>query len=145
MSKFKLGSERDLEIRLYAKRIQNFELEAGERFTDYFMDSEVFYTSFAFWLLGKGFQERANEQINEINRKGGPRNFSDQALMFDIHTAPLREFEGRMVCWHLDAGQEYDDALQKDYLLWAEFLTSSDRYKEPFDKYLENFEAGNEY
>lgn len=37
------------------------------------------------------------------------------------------------------------EARQNDYLLWAEFLTSSDRYKAPFDSYLENFESGNEY
>ena len=145
MKKFELGTKRDLEIRLYAKRIQNFEFEAGESFTDYFMDDEVFYTSFAFWLLGKGFQERANFQINEINRRGGPHGFSDQELMFNVHASPLKEFEGKIVCWELNTGTELDEAQQKDYLLWAEFLTSSDRYKVPFEAYLENFEAGNEY
>lgn len=133
------------EIKAYADRIQNFELEAGECFADYFMDDEVFYTSFAFWLLGKGFHERANAQINEINRRGGPRNFSDQELMFNIHTAPLGLIGDKTYPLALDAGDEFDEALQKDYMLWAEFLTSSDRYKVPFDKYLENFEAGNEY
>lgn len=133
------------ELKAYAARIENFEREAGESFTDYFMDDEVFYTSFAFWLLGKGFQERANFQINEINRRGGPNKFSDQELMFDVHASPLKEFEGETVCWELEYGHELDEARQKDYLLWAEFLTSSDRYKVPFDAYLENFEAGNEY
>lgn len=133
------------EIKAYAERIQNFECEAGESFTDYFMDDEVFYTSFAFWLLGKGFQERANFQINEINRRGGPSGFSDQELMFDVHASPLKKVEGEIVCWQLDSGAELDEARQNDYLLWAEFLTSSDRYKAPFDSYLENFESGNEY
>lgn len=133
------------EINAYAERIQNFEIGAGESFTDYFMDDEVFYTSFAFWLLGKGFQERANFQINEINRRGGPREFSDQELMFDVYASPLKEFEGELVCMQLGSGPELYEAQQKDYLLWAEFLTSSDRYKVPFDAYLKNFEAGNEY
>ena len=140
-----MNQDRLDEIKAYAKRIENFELEAGESFTDYFMDDEVFYTSFAFWLLGKGFQERANHQINEINRRGGPRNFSDQELMFDVHTAPLKEFEGEIVCWQIENRDEYEIAQQKDYELWAEFLTSSDRYKVPFDTYLKNFETGGEY
>lgn len=132
----------------YAQKIKNFEYEAGESFTDYFMDDEVFKTSWAFWLVGKGYIERGNAIVNEINKRGGPNGWSDQEFCFNVHTAPLKLIEDYkddyacgLVPIEITIGSEYDKALEKDYRLWAEFLLSTDRYKTPFLKFLLEYDA----
>lgn len=50
-------------IEAMAARIRKWEMRAGESFTDYYMHDKVKNVSWAFWLLGKGFNERANELI----------------------------------------------------------------------------------
>lgn len=133
-------------IDLYAARIKNFELEAGESFTDYFMDGEVFAGSWGFWLIGKGYTERGNAIINAYN-KANKKHWSDQELCFAVNASPLRwDMDSKeFYPWQLDRDINLDLAINADYKLWAEFLISSDRYYEPFLKYLENFEAGGEY
>lgn len=120
----------------FAARIKNFETEAGECFADYFLDDNVFKTSWAFWLIGKGYNDRGGMIVDMINTKG--RSFSDNDLVFNIHASP--KGNGVIVKY-----ADYDTAHDNDLALWAEFLMSTDRYFKPFLEYLENFEAGNSY
>ena len=133
-------------IQSYANRIANFETEAGESFVDYFMDDNVFFTSWAFWLVGKGYLQRGNMIVNEINARGGPRGWSDQEFVFGINTSPIVVDEGiGAYCEELEDFNLLNTAQELDYRLWAEFLISTDRYFKPFTDFLENFEAGNSY
>jgi hypothetical protein len=61
------------------KAIRDWELEAGEGFTDYFLDNWAF-GSWAYWLLGKGHTEWANKIININEAKG----YVDQEDKFEF-------------------------------------------------------------
>lgn len=99
-----------------ADKIRAWEYRAGESFTDYYMHDNVKDVSWAFWLLGKGYSERANILIDLI--QSGEKCI-DQQLLYELHTDPEQ----------VDLGTDYQDHLyRKDILLWAEFLVASDRY-----------------
>lgn len=90
------------------EKILSWEANAGESFTDYFMHNRVKDVSWAFWLLGKGYEERANILINKI--QAGEKCI-DQETLYHIH----------MDVWD-------EEEFHKDVELWADFLTASDRY-----------------
>lgn len=92
-----------------AAKISAWEMDAGESFTDYYMHDHVKNVSWAFWLLGKGFTERANELIDLIQ---AGNKCIDQELLY-------------VLCeYNSDQDAEYEE----NVLLWAEFLVASDRY-----------------
>ena len=88
----------------FIDQIKKFEYEAGESFADYFMHDNVKDLSWSFWLLGKGFTERALEIISEIE-KG--ETCIDQELLYFIYPDP-------------------DDT--NNIYLWAEFLSATPSY-----------------
>lgn len=102
-----------------AKRIREWELNVGESFTDYYMDDRVKEVSWAFWLLGKGYKERANVLIDMITN----RESIDQQLKFEVH---------------LTSGDWNEEFYLKDIALWAEFLTASDRYFKDISEWFED-------
>lgn len=112
-------------------KILNWEQTNGESFTDYFMHDNVKDNSWAFWLLGKGFSERANIIISEL-LKG--QTCLDQGLLYQIHSATVEENE--------DYADEIDDdngeLFEKDAELWAEFLVSTPFYLEKVTKFFED-------
>ena len=127
----------------YANRIRNFECSAGECFLDYYFSTKVKSVSWAFWLLGKGYLERANMIINEVTKFGDKYNACE--VLYFVNYAPIKvDVDGNkhVVEMHWDEGyKEYF----LDCQLWSEFLISSDRYKGDFDKWLNNVESGGEY
>lgn len=119
-----------------AKALRAWEMDAGESFTDYYLSGAVKPVSWAFWLLGKGFVGKANPLITRINN--GER-YIDQDEMFHVFYDPDRQ------SW--DDWDHADRIYFKDFKLWAEFLTASDRYFDDIcawlkDKYDDCVEAG---
>lgn len=108
------------------QRIIAWEREAGESFTDYYMHDNVRDVSWAFWLLGKGFVERANEILNEIN--ADKKLCLDQELLYDIYPT----YEGEDCSWN-------EDNFYKNVKLWAEFLVSSDIYLQRTTEWFDNY------
>jgi hypothetical protein len=98
-----------------ADKIREWELSAGESFTDYYMHDSVKDVSWAFWLLGKGFTERANELIDLIQ---AGETCIDQELLYEIYPQDITEGESS---WD-------SDIHSANICLWAEFLVASDRY-----------------
>lgn len=96
-----------------ADKISEWEHNAGESFTDYFMHDNVKDNSWAFWLLGKGFAERANEIILEIL---AGNDCLDQELLYEVY--PTYDEDDKWI-------EESDD---KNRLLWAEFLIGTPYY-----------------
>jgi len=101
-------------------KINDWEENAGESFTDYFMHSNVKDLNWAFWLLGKGFKDKALEIIDLIS-KG--ETCIDQDILYEIYS-------------------EYDDDFvpyNKNVEIWAEFLVSTPFYlKKVIDFFEEN-------
>ena len=91
-------------------KIRSWELRAGESFTDYYMHDKVKNVSWAFWLLGKGFQERANTLIDLIQ---SGETYIDQELLYELY--------GYEEPWT-------EEIHKQNIELWAEFLIASDRY-----------------
>lgn len=104
-------------IKLAAK-IRAWELAAGESFTDYYMHDKVKDVSWAFWLLGKGYSERANELIDLIQ---AGNKCIDQELLYHLNYDES-QYDG--FNWDTVVEPVY----MKDVLLWAKFLVASDRY-----------------
>jgi len=92
------------------KAIRDWEHQAGESFTDYFLDNYPL-GSWAYFLLGKGYKDWANKIIN-MNESNEYVDQSDKFEWFDAYQS--------------------GDWKEEDYLLnvkiWAEFLVESDQY-----------------
>lgn len=100
-------------------KISEWEHEAGESFTDYFMHDNVKTLSWAFWLLGKGFTEHALVIIRGLE-KG--ETYFDQEELFEIY--PEHSYEdGKEPEWN-------PDSYEKNTEIWAEFLVATDSYQE---------------
>jgi hypothetical protein len=115
--------ERNVEAMVAA--IREWEMEAGESFTDYFLDNWP-VGSWAYWLLGKGHTEWANTIINANEQK----KYVDQDLKFEWFDA---------YCGEGEPGWDEDTYL-KNVRVWAEFLVESDQY---FRRVNEFFEGDN--
>lgn len=107
------------------ERILTWECEAGESFTDYYMHDNVREVSWAFWLLGKGFVERANEILNQHSVA---KYSLDQEILFDIYPS----YEGEDCSWN-------EENYHKNIRLWAEFLVSSDIYLQRITEWFDNY------
>lgn len=107
--------------------IRNFEVEAGEGFTDYFLDNYPL-GSWAYWLLGKGHTEWANNIINK-NEAGG---YVDQELKFEYFNSYPHETETSSGSW-------CEETYLKNVRVWAEFLVESDQYYRRVNEFLDNY------
>lgn len=114
------------------EKINDWEADAGESFTDYFMHDNVKDNSWAFWLLGKGFTERANEIIDEI-LKG--ETCLDQGLLYDVHTNYDDDFK--------EIG-DWKENSDKNVKLWAEFLVSTPFYLDKITEFFKKEEEKND-
>lgn len=114
-----------------ANKMRAWELDAGESFTDYYMDGRVKPVSWVFWLLGKGFTEKANMLIDKI--QAGER-YIDQTEMFHIN------FNDEMDWWK----EPTEDLYFADFMIWAEFLIASDRYWKDISEWFEEKEKEND-
>lgn len=115
------------------KAIRDWELDAGESFTDYFLDNWPI-GSWAYWLLGKGHHEWANNIINknEAKRDAKPNEFIfiDQEEKFEFFDAEA-------------SGDWTEEDYCKNVRVWAEFLVESDQYFRRVNKFFdEHFNPG---
>lgn len=97
------------EIQHLAEKIRDWENDAGESFTDYFMHDNVYAVSWAFWLAGKGYTDKANEIIGEVE---SGNKCIDQEVLFDI----------------VDNKNFTDEVHFKNILIWSDFLLATETY-----------------
>lgn len=102
-----------------AEKIRNWEVEAGESFTDYFMHDNVKDQSWAYFLLGKGHVERAVEIVDEIHNGN---KCIDQELLYEIYS---------------NDGEWSEEQYNKNVILWAEFLISMPHYCQKVTEFFE--------
>lgn len=102
--------------------IRDWEWDAGESFTDYFLDNWPF-GSWVYWLLGKGYTDFTNDLINR-NEAG---EYISQDEKFYIHCDPWDESS------HI-----------KNVTIWAEFLTESDQYYRRVNEFFKKESENNE-
>lgn len=108
------------------KAIRDWEMEAGESFTDHFLDSWPF-GSWAYWLLGKGHTEWANTIINAYEQK----QYVDQDAKFEWFYDYEEDSNG-MEHWS-------EELYLKNVRVWAEFLTESDQYFRRVNKFFDEY------
>lgn len=94
-------------------KITDWEADAGESFNDYFSHDSIKDSSWAFWLLGKGFTDHANEIINQILSQ---TTCIDQAVLYDIF--PIRDENDNFIF----------ENYEKNLMLISEFLVSTSFY-----------------
>lgn len=104
--------------------INDWEVDAGESFKDYFLHDNVKTLSWSFWLLGKGFTEHALQLINKIEK--GVTYF-DQEELFDIYPEYTYDEEGKDT-WN-------KENYAKNVEVWAEFLIATNAYQERVTKF----------
>lgn len=97
---------------LYDK-ITDWEAGAGESFNDYFSHDSIKDSSWAFWLLGKGFINSANLIIDEILSSN---TCIDQELLYNIY--PVYDANDNFI----------EENYEKNLMLIAEFLVSTSFY-----------------
>lgn len=113
-----------------AVQIRDWEIRAGESFTDYYMDDRVKPVSWAFWLLGKGYTEKANYLIDAITVKES----LDQTELFHINYSDEIEWGPGQEGW-----SAAEVIYESDFLIWAEFLCASDRYFKDIESWMLNY------
>lgn len=94
-------------------KIQTWEADNGESFNDYFSHDSIKDSSWAFWLLGKGFHEHANGIINEIMAS---TMCIDQSTLYEVY--PEYDEDDNFI------EENYD----KNLMLISEFLVSTSYY-----------------
>lgn len=104
--------------------IRNFEMEAGEGFTDYFLDNYPL-GSWAYWLLGKGHTEWANTIIN-LNEE---KKYVDQDVKFEWFNPYYNEGESGWC----------EETYLKNVRVWAEFLVESDQYYRRVNTFIDGY------
>lgn len=128
----------DRVIEEYATRIRNWEIDAGEGFLDYFMDDMVNEKSWAFWLIGKGYVERGNYIIEQC-LKNDECTFHDMEMVYHIAEGGIKydaEYDTHYVI-EGDADND-EDNIWLNAKLWAEFLISTEYYRNMLDEWLDN-------
>jgi len=112
-------------------KILDWTYDAGEDFFDYFAHDRVSNTSWAFWLLGKGFHEKANEIIkSHLADKG----YVDQEVLYQVYPEHIK----------LDEPDEYgerskfsEENWHKNIELMAEFLLATPHYTDKINEWFE--------
>lgn len=109
------------EIQRLAEKIRDWEMDAGESFTDYFMHDRVYAVSWAFWLAGKGYTDKANEIIHEVE---SGNKCIDQELLF--YVVP-----------NIDWTEEVNF---QNILIWSDFLLATKTYVKRVTEFFNEYE-----
>lgn len=110
-------------------QIRDWELDAGEGFCDYFLDSYSYSGRWEEFLLNKGYDDLVKEIEEDcfVLRDGTKLGCTDQQLKFEPHSRA-----------HENEGGDWDeDIYRKDVALWAEFILT---YGNILEEYLEFME-----
>lgn len=113
-----------------AQKIYDWEMENGESFVDYYAGDRVEVRAWSFWLLGKGYKNKANELINKLaaRRKKGDRLYLDQEEMFCVYPVYV--------------GKKYMEKNEiKNREILADFLTDSELYHDRTITWFKKWEA----
>lgn len=103
--------------------ITKWEVEVGESFNDYFSHDSISDSSWAFWILGKGFNVHANEIIKQILTE---RTCIDQEILYNIF--PVYDENDNFI------EENYD----KNLMLLSEFLVSTPYYLKMVTEWFDN-------
>lgn len=132
-----------------ADKISEWEYEAGESFTDYFMHDTVLDEDWGKWLIKVGHKERGEAILKSVESHKEANQFccQDQEFLYGIYVHP--EFV-ESLSWKKCISYDviYDDDLDneanrdKDRLLWAQFILDPDNlfYLDKFNTFLEDDE-----
>lgn len=118
-------------IETLAHKIRFWEYQAGESFTDYFLDRCRYDDAWMGFLERKGYYALIEEIKSE--------RYPDQQLRFEIHNKAWEDAEES----HGWSEEEYF----KDACLWAEFILSNtmileeleDFFSEDYESYFEDY------
>jgi hypothetical protein len=112
-------------------KILDWTYHAGEDFFDYFAHDQVNNTSWAFWLLGKGFSEHANKII-ELHVKD--KGYVGQEELYQIYPEYIALKEPDQ---YGNETQFSDENYHKNIELMAEFLLATPHYTTKVNKWFE--------
>ena len=98
--------------------LRDWEMDAGESFTDYFLHSQDNLFKFGQWLIKNGHPERGAEIVKHCEES----RFEDQD-MFHVH------YDQEMSWGDWDAA---DAIYTKDFHLWAAFINDDERLRARF-------------
>lgn len=110
-------------------QIREWELDAGEGFCDYFLDTYSYGGEWLHFLATKGYHDLVEEIKADVYvcNDGTVLHCTDQQLKFEPYSSAHEENNGN---WD-------EDVYRQDVALWAEFiLMHEDIYKE-FNEFLE--------
>lgn len=118
-------------IEQLAHRIREWEMDAGESFTDYFLDSYSYTRTGGGWisfLLEKGYSDLVEEIEADVYvmQDGTVLGCTDQQLKFEPNTSLMEQWD--------------EDLYFKDVLLWAEFMLENEDIMKDFQDFLEDYE-----
>lgn len=102
------------------EKINEWSVDMGESFYDYFCHTSIKDNSWAFFLLGKGYKEQAN-RIIQLILEGD--TCIDLEILYDVY--PEYDNEGKWI----------EGNYEKNIDIMAEFLVSSDYYREKVTKW----------
>lgn len=108
-------------IKGIADAIREWELAAGEDFTDYFMDDTVSDKVWYGFLIGKGFIEKAQEMEEDLIA---------EKYIFQEKFDPFEYYDGSIFL---------EDRYYKNILLWAELIYGSNVYYNKFEKFIKKY------
>ena len=106
------------------RQICDWQMDAGESFTDYF-DSSINVPNFMFWCLGKGWitQEQFHAWEDEMKGKG---RFDEPSSMDVIEGGELYSISN-------------EDNWEKGYMALAHFMSESKTYQRRLKKFLDEY------
>lgn len=110
-------------------KIRDWELDAGEGFCDYFLDSYSYCGRWKEFLLSKGYDDLVAKIEADVYvlRDGTRFESTDQELKFEPHSRA-----------HENEGGDWDeDIYRKDVALWAEFILLHEDIYTEFNEFLE--------
>lgn len=110
------------------ERIREWEMDAGESFTDYFFDRYSYDGAWLDYLDNKGFYELVQEikQDRYTLTTGHVLLCTDQQLKFEPYNSN----------WEAANGSWSEEEYRKDVALWAEFILADAEIYEECDQFL---------
>lgn len=131
-------SQLEKNIVIYAERIRDWELEAGESFNDYFMHDYTDYENWGHFLIDHGLVQRGELILkwyikDEINKQ-------DQNTLFNMYSGTLK-YSAEYDTFYFDDDEfegDWEELYHKDMLLFAEYILSDEDRKEDFDIWYKN-------
>lgn len=108
-----------MNIEQLVEAIRDWECDAGESFTDYFLDSYSYDDAWLEFLESKGFHALVQEIKDDtfILHTGKVLGCCDQQLKFEPYNS----------AWEACGNQWSEDEYRRDVALWAEFILADER------------------